>query len=223
MDAEDTLDIETVINSSIKYTTTTDEPCYGSLMDFVGMVAGCLCIPFSCGQCCKPYIVVNKGYKGVVTRFGTVSRITNDGLHFVNPVSESLNFVDIRLHCKQLSNCSITTKDHLSIIINGSIYYRINASYVDVINAKFGIDNVETAVQEIAYSSLNIVFGKYSLQDCLEDKNAIVDEMTTVLKSHIRKWGIIIEIVQVTDIGIPQHVKELLSTSANKRMIQELL
>ena len=191
-----------------------NEPCYGSFMDYLGNFLGCCCIPLSCGMCCNPYKIVDRGHKGAITRFGSVKDVVDDGLHYVNPVSEKLILIDTMLHIKKLSNQSIITKNNLPITIDGCVYYRINNNNTDVINSKFGIYDLGFAVNELAHSTLRLVFGKHTLQECLEKRNEFAKEMRQILGNQARKWGAIIEDIQIIDIIIPKHIQDLLASSA---------
>ena len=130
----------------------TNESCYGSFMDGLGRFFGCLCLFTSCGGCCNPYRTINRGNRGVITRFGTVKKVVGDGLHYVNPMSEQLTTVDMMLHVKKLAKQSILTKDKLPVSIDGCVYYKVNNQAQDIVMSKFGVYNVGLAVDELAHS-----------------------------------------------------------------------
>lgn len=162
-----------------------NEPCMGSCFDFLGKLCGCFCLITTCGCCCcNPYQTVRRGYRGILTRFGTVQRILGDGLHYVNPISEELTIVDVMLHVKKLSNQSILTKDNLPITIDGAVYYRIQNTPAHIVTAKLGVSNVSMAVDELAHSTLRLVFGQHTLQEALEKRRQFADEIRKILGSQ---------------------------------------
>ncbi|AKI79392.1 stomatin family protein [Acanthamoeba polyphaga mimivirus] len=67
-------------------------------MRSIGCFLGYACIPTN-GLCGRyyPYKSISKGYRGVVQEFGRVKREISDGMHYVNPVTESISQVDMRI------------------------------------------------------------------------------------------------------------------------------
>lgn len=158
-----------------------NEPCMGSCLDCLGTFFGCFCLVTSCGCCCNPYKTVKKGYRGVITRFGSIKQIVSDGLHYVNPISEDIRMADLMLHVKKLANQSVLTKDNLPITIDGAVYYYINNTPKDIVKANYGVFNVSFAVDELAHSTLRLVFGKHTLQECLEKRQDFAKEMKNII------------------------------------------
>lgn len=117
------------------------EPVMGKCYDAFGKCCGCFCMVCCCGCFCNPYKSVLQGYRGIVTRFGTVKRIVTSGLQYVNPLSEAIHMVDVRTQVKKLSNQSVITKDNLPINIDGAIYYKIKNTDADVVKSKMGVSN----------------------------------------------------------------------------------
>ena len=198
------------------------EPCMGTCLDFLGKFFGCFCSTLTCGGCCNscqgnccyPYQSVNRGYRGVISRFGTIKQIVADGLHYVNPVSENLRLVDVMLHVKKLANQSVLTKDNLPITIDGAVYYYVNNNPSDIIKAKYYVSNVNMAVDELANSTLRLVFGQHTLQEALEKRKEFGVEIKKILGKQAASWGIVIQDIQIIDVVLPKHIQDLLSTSA---------
>lgn len=190
------------------------EPCMAGCFDFLGKVVGCFCLIGCCGCCCNPYVRVNRGFRGIITRFGSIKNIVSDGLHYVNPVSENIVTVDIMLHVKKLSNQSVLTKDNLPISIDGAVYYQCKNTKSDLIKSKFGVYNIVMAVDELAHSALRLVFGKHTLQEVLEKRQEFAAEMKAILGTTASGWGINITDIQIIDIKLPKHIQDLLATSA---------
>lgn len=190
------------------------EPCMGNCLDRLGICCGCFCISISCGCCCNPYKTVRRGYRGVITRFGSIKKIVSDGLHYVNPISEAIQMADVMLHVKKLSNQSILTKDNLPITIDGAVYYKVNNTTSDIITAYYGVKDIRTCVDELAHSTLRLVFGKHTLQECLEKRQEFAIEIKDILSGQATSWGIIIQDIQIIDVVLPKHIQDLLATSA---------
>lgn len=190
------------------------EPCMAGCFECCGKVCGALCLIGFCGCCCNPYQRVRQGYRGIVTRFGALSKVLSPGLHYVNPISEELIPVDVMLHVQKLSNQAILTKDNLPITIDGAVYYRTKNTPKDVVTAKTTVYNVNLAVNELAHSTLRLVFGQHTLQEALEKRKDFAAEIKKILGDQATQWGIQIYDIQIIDVVIPKHIQDLLATSA---------
>lgn len=190
------------------------ETCMAGCLDCLGQCCGCFCLIACCGCCINPYKRVVQGYRGIVTRFGTVTRILSSGLHYVNPISENLYLVNTKLNVKKLTSQDILTKDNLAIKIDGAVYYRIQNNPKDIVMSQLGIQNVDAAVNELSHSVLRLVFGQHTLQEALEKRREFAAEIRNILDQQATRWGILIEDIQINDVVIPKHIQDLLSTSA---------
>ncbi len=224
MDQQDSeLLINIIENDLIKneYTNNQNNNYYGLFLDGLGNCFACCCWLPTCGWgcntingCCNPYKIVQKGYKGIVTRFGSISGVLDDGLHFVNPITETLTTVDMMLHIKKLAKQSLLTKDKLPISIDGCVYYQVINQPMDIVMSKFGIYDLPLAVDELAHSTLRFVFGQHTLKECLENRQDFAEEMRKILDDHAKSWGISIQDILIIDIQIPKHIQDLLATAA---------
>ena len=217
---EDFISHDRLDNSKDKYVVIQehiDEPGFGGCLDFLGRFFGKCCLITCCGCCCYPYKNVRQGNKGVITRFGSIKRVVNSGLHYINPVSEKLTTVNIMLHAHKLESQSLITKDNLSIKIDGCVYWRVRNTDEDIIMAQFGVRNVKSAIDDIAKSTLRFVLGQHTLQECLEKRQEFAKEMMNILGKQAESWGIVIEDIQILDIVLPKHIQDLLASGATAK------
>lgn len=101
--------------------------------------------------------------------------------------------VDIMLHVKKLANQSVLTKDNLPITIDGAVYYYVNNTPRDIVRSNYKVYNVGFAVDELAHSTLRMVFGQHTLQECLEKRKEFGQEIKNVLGKQAASWGIVIQ------------------------------
>lgn len=84
-----------VLNPDSEDASTTG--WYGGMIDTLGGLIGtCGAIP-CCIVCPNPYKPVSQGNVGLITRFGRFARAVDPGLVRVNPLSESLIQVDVKI------------------------------------------------------------------------------------------------------------------------------
>lgn len=185
-------------------------PCWGSFLDCFGMFCGTAClIPF-CGCCCNPYQTVDAGHKGVVVKFGRIDRVLDPGMHKVNPVSEKLYSVNMMLHVKALDSQEVMTKDNLPVTIDGDVFYK----RTDPVRSTFSITHLTYSIDQLAHSTLRNIFGRYNLQECLAHRDEISKEIREIARDQATGWGIEITNIQIRDIKVPNHIRDMLASAA---------
>lgn len=70
---------------------------YGSMINGLGSIVGTLGAIPCCICCPNPYKPVSQGNVGLVTRFGRFARAVDPGLVKVNPLSERLIQIDVKI------------------------------------------------------------------------------------------------------------------------------
>lgn len=101
------------IDPEFDLTKEYDEPTYAKFLRGLGYVLGCCVSPITCFVCCNPYKNVEKGYVGLVKEFGRVNREHPEGMHYINPVTEELISVNVKLQVIDLQDKSMVTSDFI--------------------------------------------------------------------------------------------------------------
>lgn len=84
---------------------------YGSFINCIGAVAGSIG-QFPCCPCPNPFKEVNQGSVGLVSRFGQFYKSVDPGLVQINPCSESLRIVDVKIQLTTVPQVSGLLQDH---------------------------------------------------------------------------------------------------------------
>ena len=88
----------------VQYAPTT----YESAMTAVGHVMGSIC-------CCLAYQSVNRGEIGLVTQYGRYIESKEEGLHYVNMVTQRMLCVDTKRTTHALNKQTVLTSDNLQV------------------------------------------------------------------------------------------------------------
>nr|AAQ73640.1 stomatin-like protein [Epichloe festucae] len=88
---------------------------YGSMINALGACTGTLgAIPF-CFCCPNPYKNVHQGNVGLVTKFGRFYKAVDPGLVKVNPLSERLIQIDVKIQTSEVPEQICMTKDNTTL------------------------------------------------------------------------------------------------------------
>ncbi|KAI8092703.1 uncharacterized protein BX664DRAFT_260735 [Halteromyces radiatus] len=175
----------------------------GNCLGFLGSIPCCFCFP-------NPYKRVQQGSIGVITQFGRFQRLVDPGLVKVNPVTEKIRKLDIRINITEIPRQDIMTKDNVSISIESVLFWHI----VDPYEAHFGVSDVQFALVERARTSLRDICGSHFLQDLIENRDAISAEIKEIIDPVAKQWGVKIEATLVKDITFSQQLQESLASAA---------
>ncbi|KAK3304064.1 uncharacterized protein B0T15DRAFT_228810 [Chaetomium strumarium] len=190
---------------------------YGGMINVLGEVIGCFgAIPF-CVCFPNPYKKVSQGNVGLVTKFGRFYKAVDPGLTKINPLSESLIQVDVKIQIVEVPQQTCMTKDNVSLHLTSVIYYHIVAPH----KAAFGITNIRQALIERTQTTLRHVIGARVLQDVIERREEIAKAIGEIIEEVAAGWGVQVESMLMKDIIFSQELQESLSMAAQSKRIGE--
>ncbi|EOA84803.1 uncharacterized protein SETTUDRAFT_163633 [Exserohilum turcica Et28A] len=190
---------------------------YGGMINTLGSCIGTLGAIPCCIICPNPYKPVNQGNVGLVTKFGRFARAVDPGLVYVNPLSEQLTQVDIKVQIVEVPKQVCMTKDNVSLQLTSVIYYRITSPH----KAAFSISNIRQALVERTQTTLRHVVGARVLQDVIERREEIAQSIREIIEEPALGWGVEVESMLVKDIIFSQELQDSLSMAAQSKRTGE--
>jgi regulator of protease activity HflC (stomatin/prohibitin superfamily) len=173
---------------------------------------------FPCCICCpNPYKPVSQGNVGLVTKFGRFYRAVDPGLVKINPLSERLIQVDVKIQIVEVPKQVCMTKDNVTLYLTSVIYYRITSPH----KATFGITNIHQALVERTQTTLRHVVGARVLQDVIERREELAQDIKSIVDEVATGWGCEVESMLVKDIIFSQELQESLSMAAQSKRTGE--
>ena len=187
--------------------------CYENCLNCCGCFYGFIQTWICCCCCTIPYQRVQEGNVGVIQNFGKLSRLYSPGLYYVNPCTETITFVDKREKVRPIRNQTVMTKDNVNVIIDAVIYFQISNSSKSL----FSVSDIEFCISELAHTSLRNVFGTTTLQEALEDREKVADELLEDLKGPTTNWGVQVKRVLIQEIMFTKDLQDTLSSAATAK------
>jgi erythrocyte band 7 integral membrane protein len=190
---------------------------YGSMIDTLGSCIGTMGA-FPCCICCpNPYKPVSQGNVGLVTKFGRFYRAVDPGLVKINPLSERLVQVDVKIQIVEVPKQVCMTKDNVNIHLTSVIYYHITSPH----KAAFGISNVRQALIERTQTTLRHVVGARVLQDVIERREEVAQSIAEIIEDVASGWGVQVESMLIKDMLFSNELQDSLSMAAQSKRIGE--
>lgn len=182
----------------------------GNAVGFLGAIPCCIICP-------NPYKPVSQGNVGLITKFGKFTRAVDPGLVKVNPLSEKLIPVDVKIQIVEVPRQVCMTKDNVTLNLTSVIYYHIVSPH----KAAFGISNVRQALIERTQTTLRHVVGARVLQDVIERREELAQSIGEIIEDVASGWGVQVESMLIKDIIFSDDLQDSLSMAAQSKRIGE--
>lgn len=168
-------------------------------------------------SCPSPYKSISQGTVGLVSKFGQLQRSVDPGLVKLNPLSENLRVVDVKIQIADVGRQTVMTRDNVSVAIDSVIVYHIDQPA----RAAFGVSDVKVALIERAQTTLRSVVGSRNLQALLTDREAVAAEIESIIEGISARWGVSVESILIKDINFSASLMDSLSSAATQRRLAE--
>lgn len=135
----------------------------------------------------------------------------------MNPLSEHLTAVDVKIQIVEVPRQSCMTKDNVNLNLSSVIYYQIVSPH----KAAFGISNIRQALVERTQTTLRHVIGARVLQDVIERREEIAQSTSEIIEDVAGGWGVQVESMLIKDIIFSNDLQDSLSMAAQSKRIGE--
>lgn len=154
--------------------------------------------------------VVKQYEQGVVFRLGRVTSTRQAGLTFIVPFIEVLHRVSLRIVTMPIQSQGIITRDNVSVDVSAVAYYRV----VDAVKSVVAIEDVQSAINQIAQTTLRKVVGQHTLDETLSETDRINVSIREILDVATTEWGVLVTLVELKDIQLPESMKRAMARQA---------
>jgi regulator of protease activity HflC (stomatin/prohibitin superfamily) len=154
--------------------------------------------------------VVKQYELGVLFRFGRLLGTRSPGLRIIIPVVDVLHRVSLRIVTMPIQSQGIITRDNVSVDVSAVAYFRI----VDVVKSVVAIEDVRSAIDQIAQTTLRKVVGQHTLDETLSETDRINSGIRAILDVTTVEWGVEVTLVELKDIQLPDTMKRAMARQA---------
>src|SRR6195952_3966048 len=155
--------------------------------------------------------IVNQYERGVVFRLGKVRpAIKEPGLRLIIPIVDVMRKVSLRIVTLPIESQQIITKDNVSIGVSAVAYYQVQDPTKSIVE----IENVISAIYQIAQTTVRNVVGQSALDDVLSSTTAINEKIKAILETSTEKWGVYVSTVELKDIQLPDSMQRAMAKQA---------
>src|SRR6266536_1515993 len=154
--------------------------------------------------------VVRQYERGVVFRLGRIRSVREPGMRFMIPLVDRMVKVSLRTVTMPIPSQQVITKDNVSIGVAAVAYFR----RLDPVRCIVAIENVTTAISQIAQTTVRNLGGRSPLNQVLSETETLNESIKEILDVTTERWGVLVELVELKDIELPQSMQRAMAREA---------
>jgi regulator of protease activity HflC (stomatin/prohibitin superfamily) len=148
--------------------------------------------------------------RGVVFRLGRYQAVKGPGLYWIIPLIEWQRKVDLRINTAAVEEQETITKDNVPIKVNAVVWYRV----INPQSAVLEVKNIDTAVIQVALTTLRNGIGQHSLDEVLKEQETVAGVIQEKIDAVTEPWGVKVERVEMKNVEIPQSMQRVMAQEA---------
>ena len=121
--------------------------------------------------------IVKQYEDGVLFRLGRVVGERAPGLRMIIPFVDVLHRISLRIVTMPIQSQGIITRDNVSVDVSAVAYYKV----IDAVKSVVAIENVSSAIDQIAQTTLRKVVGQHTLDQTLSETDTINLDIRKIL------------------------------------------
>lgn len=154
--------------------------------------------------------IINQYERGVIFRLGKVQTAKDPGIRIVIPIIDRLVKVGMRIVTLPVQSQKIITRDNVSIDVAAVAYYHVT----DAVKSVVAVENVQSAIYQIAQTTVRNVVGQSTLDEVLSQTAKINEAIKLILDKTGEQWGVFVDTVELKDIQLPDSMQRAMAKEA---------
>ena len=146
------------------------------------------------GRDMLPFVIIEQWNAAVQLRYGKWIRNLSGGIHFKIPFFDSVIECPVITQSVNLPSQTLTTLDEQSIVLKSIIRYKVS----NVRTYLLGVMHANDVLIDTTQGIIRDVVEMTRWNDLVDVNSQITNEV----KEYVVRWGIEVEAVTITDLGI---------------------
>ncbi|MBN8908576.1 MAG: slipin family protein [Rhodospirillales bacterium] len=149
--------------------------------------------------------------KAVILRLGKLHSVKGAGLFIVVPIIDQVaTWIDQRIRTSEFSAEQALTRDTVPVNVDAIIFWMVH----DAERAALEIADYNSAVQQVAQTSLRETIGSALLSELLSERKEADATLKAVIGAKTAEWGVTVNSVEIRDVAIPASLQDAMSRQA---------
>ncbi len=161
-----------------------------------------------------PFFFNDEWERSIVLRFGSYERSRKSGAHFKIPFVEKAVTVPVYEDSVDVMKQEAITKDNIPVEVDGVVFFNVKDTTEDVKDCIVNVGDYEKQTLNYATSILRDLVGKKELDDLLQKRDEIGDEIQEKLDGRTDSFGVKVKDVEIQNINIPEKMERAMAAEA---------
>jgi len=161
-----------------------------------------------------PFFMNDEWERSVVLRFGSYNRSRKSGIHFKIPFIEKPVTVPVYEDSVDVMKQEAITKDNVPVDVDGVVFFEIKDTTEDVKDSIINVGDYRRQTLNYATSILRDIVGKKELDDLLQKRDEIGDEIQKQLDDKTDSFGVNVMDVEIQNINLPEKMERAMAAQA---------
>lgn len=144
------------------------------------------------------FYVLREYERAVVFTLGRFWMVKGPGLIIIVPFIQQIVRLELRTVVLNVPPQDVISRDNVSVRVNAVIYFRV----IDPERAVIQVEDYQTAVSQLAQTTLRSVLGQHELDEMLAERTKLNAHIQQILDEHTDAWGIKIGMVEIKQIDL---------------------
>lgn len=144
-------------------------------------------------------VIVPAGHRGVLMKWGAVVQMPLDeGLHFITPIYEKVESMDVRTQ-KYQYDADSASKDLQSVISTIAVNYHIDPSQVSVIYQTIGKEYQDRVIAPAIEESVKASTARYTSEELITKREDAKSDIKEEVEGRLQQYHMIVETVSIVN------------------------
>lgn len=161
-----------------------------------------------------PFFMNDEWERSIVLRFGSYTRSRKSGVHFKIPFIEKPVTVPVYEDSVDVMKQEAITKDNVPVEVDGVVFFEVKDNTDDVKDAIVNVGDYNKQTLNYATSILRDLVGKKQLDDLLQRRDEIGDEIKKKLDEKTDSFGVNVLDVEIQNINLPEKMERAMAAEA---------
>ena len=149
--------------------------------------------------------------RAVLLRLGRFKTILGPGITWIVPGFDSISeVVDMRVRSTPFTAERTLTCDTVPVNVDAVLFWEVT----DAKKAILEVEDFYSTISWAAQTTLRDVIGQAELVRMISDRQAIDDELRSIIDAKTRGWGVRVQSVEIRDVKIPSGLEDAMSRKA---------
>ncbi|QGA80588.1 SPFH domain-containing protein [Candidatus Nanohalobium constans] len=161
-----------------------------------------------------PFFMNDEWERSIVLRFGSYTRSRSSGIHFKIPFIEKPVTVPVYEDSVDVMKQEAITRDNVPVEVDGVVFFEVKDNTEDVKDAIVNVGDYKRQTLNYATSILRDQVGKKELDDLLQRRDEIGDEIQQQLDDKTDSFGVNVLDVEIQNINLPEKMERAMAAQA---------